>query len=145
MVSIVNGRGKTTSYTLDRLGRVTGVSYYKADWTTGLAQGFGYHADSNQTSFWDTDTGGSGRATTVSYEHLNRVSSVTAASAQRDHQLHLLPGWRGDRRRRRRQPAQGRRAIAGGKKVRGVSSCSRSDTSRGCFDDQLIEAINRLS
>ncbi len=55
---------------------MTGVSYFKADGVTALTQSFGYDADSNRTSFSDTDVA----QTTVSYDHLNRVSTVTAPS-----------------------------------------------------------------
>gem|GEM_PF-5680394 len=76
VVSTINARGKTNLNTLDRLGRVTGVSYFKADGVTALSQNFGYDADSNRTSFADTDVA----QTTVTYDHLNRVSTVTAPS-----------------------------------------------------------------
>ena len=76
VTSTIEGRGTTNSYTLDRVGRVTGVSYYKADGTTQLTQSFGYDADGNQTSFSDTDVA----QTTVSFDHLNRPSIVTAPS-----------------------------------------------------------------
>jgi RHS repeat-associated protein len=78
VTSTIDGRGTTNTYTLDRVGRVTGVSYYKADGTTQLTQSFGYDADGNQTSFSDSDVA----QTTVSFDHLNRPSTVTAPSPQ---------------------------------------------------------------
>lgn len=74
VVSTINARLKTNSNTLDHLGRLTGVSYFKADGTSVLTRSFGYDADSNLTSFSDTDVAQS----TVTYDHLNRVSTVTA-------------------------------------------------------------------
>jgi RHS repeat-associated protein len=76
VVSTVNGRGKTSTNTLDRVGRLVGVSYLKADGTTALSRSLGYDADGNQTSFSDTDVA----QTTVSYDHLNRPNTVTAPS-----------------------------------------------------------------
>jgi RHS repeat-associated protein len=76
VVTVVNGRGKTNVYTLDRVGRTVGVSYFKADGTTQLSQSFGYDADGNMTPFSDRDVA----QTTVTYDHLNRVSTVTAPS-----------------------------------------------------------------
>jgi RHS repeat-associated protein len=76
VVSTVNGRGKTNTNTLDRVGRLAGVSYLKADGTTPLSRSFLYDADGNMTSFADTDV----VQTTVTYDHLNRPSTVTAPS-----------------------------------------------------------------
>jgi RHS repeat-associated protein len=76
VVSTVNARGKTNSNTLDRIGRLVGVSYLKADAITALSQSFGYDADGNRISFSDTDVA----QTTVSYDHLNRPSTVSATS-----------------------------------------------------------------
>src|SRR5439155_14476449 len=74
ILSIVNGLGKTNSNTLDRVGRLIGVSYFKADGIGALSQSFGYDSDGNRTSFSDTDVA----QTTVTYDHLNRPSTVTA-------------------------------------------------------------------
>jgi YD repeat-containing protein len=74
VTSTINARGKTNTNTLDRVGRLTGVSYFKANGTTGLSQNFGYDADGNKTSFSDTDVA----STAVTYDHLNRASTVTA-------------------------------------------------------------------
>ena len=68
------GQQATVCYTLDRVGRVVSVSYLKADGSTQLIQSFTYDADSNRTSFADTDVA----QTTISYDHLNRVSVVTS-------------------------------------------------------------------
>jgi RHS repeat-associated protein len=76
VVSTINARGKTNANTLDRVGRLTGVSYFKADGTTQLTQSFGYDADGNTTSFSDTDVAQS----TVTYDHVNRVSTVAGPS-----------------------------------------------------------------
>lgn len=75
VVSTVDARGKTNANTLDSAGRLTGVSYFNAAGNP-LSQSFGYDNDGNRTSFSDTDVA----QTTVSYDHLNRVSTVTAPS-----------------------------------------------------------------
>ncbi len=65
---------ETVCNTLDRVGRLTGVSYLKSDGSTQLTQSFGYDADGNMTSYSDTDVA----QTTVTYDHLNRPSTVTS-------------------------------------------------------------------
>ena len=67
---------ETVCYTLDRVSRMTAVSYMKADHATQLAQGFAYDADGNMIAFSDSDVA----QTTVTYDHLNRPSIVTAPS-----------------------------------------------------------------
>src|SRR5207245_7745088 len=66
--------GETVCNTLDRVGRLAGVSYLKADGTTQISRSFSYDANGNKTAYSDTDVA----QTTVAYDHLNRVSTVTA-------------------------------------------------------------------
>jgi RHS repeat-associated protein len=70
VTSVVNGRGKTNSLTLDRLGRTTTLSYLKADGLTAGSLTFGYDAAGNQTSFGDV------AATTVTLDNAGRVTGV---------------------------------------------------------------------
>lgn len=67
---------ETGCNTLDRVGRTTGVSYLRSDGATQVAQSLAYDADGNRTSYSDSDVA----QTTVTYDHLNRVSTVTATS-----------------------------------------------------------------
>ena len=88
VLSTTNARGQVTTNTLDRLGRITSASYFKADGLTQLTQSFGYDADSNKTSFADTDVA----QTTVVYDHLNRVFTVTAPSPRITQYTYFLDG-----------------------------------------------------
>ena len=65
---------ETVCYTLDRLGRLVGVSYLKSNGSTQLSQSFAYDVDGNKIAFADSDVG----QTTITYDHLNRVSTVTS-------------------------------------------------------------------
>jgi RHS repeat-associated protein len=65
---------ETVCNTLDRVGRIAAVSYLKSDGSTQLARNFAYDADGNKTAYSDTDV----VQTTVTYDHMNRVSTVTA-------------------------------------------------------------------
>jgi YD repeat-containing protein len=80
VVSTLNARNKTNSYTLDSAGRLTGVSYFSSS-SAPLSQSFAYDADGNRTCFssGNCQTGDTSR-TMVTYDHLNRVGSVTAPS-----------------------------------------------------------------
>jgi RHS repeat-associated protein len=73
----INARGKTDVNTLDRVSRLVGVSYLRADNTTAAVRSFGYDADGNKSCFSDA-TGCTGNPTTITYDHLNRVSTVTS-------------------------------------------------------------------
>ena len=78
VTSTIDARGKTNANTLDDVGRVVVVTYLRADNVTTATQSFGYDADGNKTCFSDGATSCSGNTTTTTYDHLNRVSTVTS-------------------------------------------------------------------
>lgn len=80
VVSTVNARGKTNADTLNRVGRLIGVAYFDSS-NNALSRSYAYDADGNQTCFSAGDCSGSdSQRTLVTYDHLNRVSTVTAPS-----------------------------------------------------------------
>ena len=84
VVSTINARNKTNTNTLDTAMRLTGVAYFNSS-GGNLYRTFAYDADGNQTCFTSsTGAGACGTSdanrTTIAYDHLNRVSTVTAPS-----------------------------------------------------------------
>lgn len=78
IVSTVNARLSTNTNTLDRVGRLSTVSYSRADGTPAL-QSFGYDDDGNRNCFSD-GTSCTVNPTTITYDHLNRPISVVATA-----------------------------------------------------------------
>ncbi len=73
VTSIVNGRGKTNAFTLDRLGRVLNESYFKADGISNGTITYSYDAAGNRTIFADSDVA----ATNVTFDNAGRISQVS--------------------------------------------------------------------
>lgn len=70
--TVTNGNGKTTTFTYDAMGRVTGIGY-----GDGGSIGYAYDADGNLTAMTDA-TG----TTTYTFNNLNQLTKETLPSTQ---------------------------------------------------------------
>lgn len=74
-VSVVNARGTTNSFTLDRLGRIVSEAYLRASGSSATLN-FEYDAASNRTSF--TDNADPAKKVVVTFDNAGRVTAVGA-------------------------------------------------------------------